>query len=63
MRRLSTEQISDYVRRERPLDCAGAFKSEGLGIALIRRVESLDSDRPGRPAIDIADRYVLRAAG
>ncbi|MBF2754895.1 MAG: septum formation protein Maf [Gammaproteobacteria bacterium AqS3] len=42
MRTLSTEQIRDYVRRERPLDCAGAFKSEGLGIALIRRVESLD---------------------
>ncbi|MEZ5550181.1 MAG: nucleoside triphosphate pyrophosphatase [Pseudomonadales bacterium] len=35
---LSHNQISDYVRREMPLDCAGAFKSEGLGIALFERI-------------------------
>jgi septum formation protein len=37
-RRLSSAQISDYVAREQPLDCAGAFKSEGLGIALFERL-------------------------
>jgi septum formation protein len=37
-RQLSQEQIADYVAREQPLDCAGAFKSEGLGIALFERL-------------------------
>ena len=37
-RELSTNQIADYVAREQPLDCAGAFKSEGLGIALFERL-------------------------
>jgi septum formation protein len=30
------------VDRERPYDCAGAFKSEGLGIALLERIEGDD---------------------
>lgn len=42
-RALSSPQIRDYVRREMPLDCAGAFKSEGLGIALF---ESIGGDDP-----------------
>jgi MAF protein len=37
-RTLSAPQIADYVAREQPLDCAGAFKSEGLGIALFERL-------------------------
>ncbi len=37
-RALSAAQIADYVAREQPLDCAGAFKSEGLGIALFERI-------------------------
>lgn len=37
-RTLSRSQIADYVAREQPLDCAGAFKSEGLGIALFERL-------------------------
>jgi septum formation protein len=37
-RQLSPGQIEDYVAREQPLDCAGAFKSEGLGIALFERL-------------------------
>ncbi|WPL16871.1 Maf-like protein YceF [Thiorhodovibrio winogradskyi] len=41
-RRLSKKQISAYVARERPYDCAGAFKSEGLGIALFSRLEGAD---------------------
>jgi septum formation protein len=31
-----------YVERERPLDCAGSFKSEGLGISLCARITSDD---------------------
>jgi len=37
-RQLSRDEIEDYVRREQPLDCAGAFKSEGLGIALFEQI-------------------------
>ncbi|KAF0193171.1 MAG: maf protein [Gammaproteobacteria bacterium] len=36
-RRLTNAQIRRYVERERPLDCSGAFKSEGLGAALVER--------------------------
>lgn len=41
-RKLSAQQIEDYVRREQPLNCAGSFKSEGLGIALFERMEGDD---------------------
>ena len=41
-RRLSTVEIARYVELERPFDCAGSFKSEGLGIALLERIESTD---------------------
>ncbi len=34
MRPFSREEAAAYVTRERPIDCAGAYKSEGLGIAL-----------------------------
>jgi MAF protein len=37
-RRLAPAQIAGYVDRERPFDCAGSFKSEGLGIALFERL-------------------------
>jgi septum formation protein len=43
MRPLSVEQIRRYVEQEQPLDCAGAFKSEALGISLI---DALDSEDP-----------------
>ena len=41
-RHLSETEIEDYVRKERPLHCAGSFKSEGLGIALFERLEGRD---------------------
>lgn len=41
-RRLSGPQIEGYVDRERPFNCAGSFKSEGLGIALFERLEGED---------------------
>ncbi|EAX3733468.1 septum formation inhibitor Maf [Salmonella enterica] len=41
-RHLSETEIEDYVRKERPLHCAGSFKSEGLGIALFERLEGCD---------------------
>lgn len=41
-RSLSAERIESYLRRERPYDCAGSAKSEGLGIALISRIKTDD---------------------
>ncbi len=37
-RALSAQQIENYLRREQPYDCAGSFRSEGLGIALFERL-------------------------
>lgn len=39
---LDERQIAGYVERERPYDCAGGFKSEGLGVALFERIETED---------------------
>ncbi|MFM7120183.1 MAG: Maf family protein [Gammaproteobacteria bacterium] len=61
-RTLHADEIRAYVRREQPLDCAGAFKSEGLGIALFERIESQDpSGLIGLPLIMLCAQ--LRRAG
>jgi septum formation protein len=41
-RTLQHERIEAYLRREQPYDCAGSAKAEGLGIALIARLETDD---------------------
>jgi MAF protein len=41
-RKLGSEQIDRYLEAEQPYDCAGSFKSEGLGIALFERLEGDD---------------------
>jgi MAF protein len=41
-RPLTLHQIEAYLDRERPYQCAGSFKSEGLGIALFERLEGDD---------------------
>jgi septum formation protein len=41
-RPLDAGEIRRYVERERPLDCAGSFRAEGLGIALFERIDSQD---------------------
>ncbi|MFY8272580.1 Maf family protein [Pseudoalteromonas sp. SSDWG2] len=41
-RLLSDEQIKQYVNKERPLNCAGSFKSEGLGICLFKALKGDD---------------------
>jgi septum formation protein len=61
-RTLTRIEIEDYVRREQPLDCAGAFKSEGLCIALFERITSDDpSALIGLPLIALC--RMLRKAG
>ncbi|MFW6092786.1 MAG: Maf family protein [Pseudomonadota bacterium] len=61
-RALEPAEIEHYVDREQPLDCAGAFKSEGLGIALF---ESIGGEDPtaliGLPLIELC--RMLRESG
>jgi septum formation protein len=42
LRELNDKQIVDYVKREKPYECAGAFKVEGLGIALMEKMDGDD---------------------
>jgi 7-methyl-GTP pyrophosphatase len=61
-RRLDDRALEQYVRLESPLDCAGSFKSEGLGIALFERITSEDPTALiGLPMIFVAD--ALRRLG
>ncbi len=58
----SDDEIENYLRLEQPYDCAGSAKSEGLGIALVRAIESDDPTALiGLPLIRTCD--LLRAAG
>jgi septum formation protein len=61
-RDLSDEDIEAYLQAEKPYDCAGSAKSEGLGIALLA---SIDNDDPtalvGLPLIRTC--RLLRQAG
>jgi len=41
-RTLTEDEIRRYVDKEQPLDCAGGFKVEGLGISLFERIDSQD---------------------
>ncbi len=41
-RPLSDAEIHAYIAREQPLDCAGSFKSEGLGISLFSKLSGDD---------------------
>ncbi len=41
-RKLSDSQIENYLQKEQPYNCAGSFKSEGLGISLFERLEGND---------------------
>jgi septum formation protein len=61
-RHLSDEAIETYLRAEQPYDCAGSAKSEGLGIALLERIDNQDpSALVGLPLIHTC--RLLRAAG
>jgi septum formation protein len=54
-RRLDEQSLERYVALERPLDCAGSFKSEGLGVALFERISTEDPTAlVGLPLIFVA---------
>jgi septum formation protein len=61
-RALSEDEIARYVDAEQPFDCAGSFKSEGLGIVLFDAIETKDPTAlVGLPLIATA--RLLRQAG
>jgi MAF protein len=61
-RLLSEAEIARYVDREQPFNCAGSFKSEGLGITLFERLKGDDPNSLiGLPLIRLC--ALLRNAG
>ena len=61
-RDLPDAELDAYVRIEQPYDCAGSAKNEGLGIALLERIESSDPTAlTGLPLIALTG--MLRRAG
>lgn len=61
-RALGAAEIARYVAAEQPLDCAGSFKCEGLGITLFEAIENRDPTALiGLPLIALSQ--LLRQAG
>lgn len=61
-RTLDDQTIEAYLLAETPYDCAGAAKSEGLGIALLEAIEGPDATALiGLPLIELC--RLLRRAG
>ncbi len=53
-RKLSAADIENYLLIEEPYQCAGSFKSEGLGITLFEKIESQDPNALiGLPLIEL----------
>ncbi|MEJ2692078.1 MAG: Maf family nucleotide pyrophosphatase [Candidatus Thiodiazotropha sp.] len=61
-RNLTEEEVEHYLRKEQPYNCAGAFKSEGLGVCLFKRMEGDDpASLIGLPLIQLVN--MLRNQG
>ncbi len=53
---LTPKMIENYLRKEKPYNCAGSFKSEALGIALFERFEGSDPNALiGLPLIQLVN--------
>ena len=53
---LSATMIEHYLHKEKPYNCAGSFKSEGLGVALFERFEGDDPNALiGLPLIQLVN--------
>ena len=51
---LTPQQIETYLLKEQPYQCAGSFKSEGLGICLFEKMQGNDpSSLIGLPLIQL----------
>lgn len=58
-RTLSRSEIEHYLNAEKPFDCAGSFKMEGLGIALFESLEGRDPNSLiGLPMIALTDMLI-----
>lgn len=56
MRDLNEGQINKYLRKDNPIDCAGAYKLELRGIALFKKIETEDHTAIiGLPLIELAN--------
>lgn len=63
-RKLSNQQIDNYLDKEQPYHCAGSAKAEGLGIALIERMVSDDpSALIGLPLIALVEMLAYEGVG
>ena len=61
-RHLSEEEVQRYVELEKPLDCAGSFRCEGLGSVLFQRLNGDDpTTLEGLPLIRLS--AMLRQVG
>ncbi len=61
-RELTEEEIVSYLNKEQPYNCAGSFKSEGLGICLFKRMQGDDpASLIGLPLIQLVN--MLREEG
>lgn len=64
-RNVDDQQIENYLLKEQPYHCAGSAKSEGLGIALIQRIEGNDPNAliglPLIALIDMLEKQGIRA--
>ena len=59
---ITADEIARYVELEQPLDCAGSFKSEGLGVSLFSEMKGNDPNTLiGLPTIALLD--MLRSQG
>ncbi|MCG8380302.1 MAG: Maf family protein, partial [Proteobacteria bacterium] len=61
-RELSGQEIDDYLFKEKPFHCAGSFKSEELGISLVKKMQGDDPNALiGLPLISLCE--MLRNQG
>lgn len=61
-RQLTAQEISTYLHQDEPYDCAGSFKSEGLGITLLKGIYGKDPTAlVGLPLIRLGE--MLRGSG
>lgn len=61
-RDLPDQELEAYLHIEQPYDCAGSAKNEGLGIAILEKIESADPTAlTGLPLITLCS--MLRRAG
>jgi len=61
-RELTDTEITNYLKREKPFNCAGSFKSEALGISLFESMQGKDPNTLiGLPLIELC--RMLKANG